>query len=76
MMVDSGMTAMRLSRETDVVMSDADWLAKVFEEAEREYRALPEWARPVVTPPAAYAGDDAVGTEAPTDAPRGTEVQP
>jgi len=32
-------------------MEDSDWLTREFKEAEREYRALPENARPVVVPP-------------------------
>jgi len=30
-----------------------DWLTREFQEAERQYRALPESARPLVVPPAA-----------------------
>jgi hypothetical protein len=33
-------------------MDDSDWLRQEFREAEREYKALPETARPVVVPPA------------------------
>jgi hypothetical protein len=33
------------------VMSDGDWLNEVYKEAERESRELPDWARPVQTPP-------------------------
>jgi hypothetical protein len=64
LMVESGMTALRRrSEETDVVMSDCDWLTQVFKQAEREYHDLPEWARPVLTPPMAAAANDAADTE-------------
>jgi hypothetical protein len=35
---------------------DSDWLAQVFEQAQRDYNELPDWARPVFTPPVAGAG--------------------
>ncbi len=38
-------------KDRGIVMEDSDWLTREFEETEREYRALPENARPVVVPP-------------------------
>jgi hypothetical protein len=44
------------STEVDIEMAERafgdDWLLRVFEQAERAYQELPEWARPVYVPPA------------------------
>lgn len=42
--------------------SEAEWLNQMFATPERELASLPDWARPVLTPPAAAApqpADDA-----------------
>jgi len=59
---------------TDAAM-DEDWLTQEFKEAEREYGELPEWARPVVIPPAAGDSGQDVAT-ATRQAPEGTESKP
>lgn len=51
-------------------MDDCDWLAQEFKQAEREYRELPESARPVVVPPADAAEGGTPATEEPRDAER------
>jgi hypothetical protein len=55
------------AEETDRVMNDGDWLTQVFERAEREYHELPEWARPVHTPPVAAAYNDPADTDTSTE---------
>ena len=35
--------------------SEAEWLDQMFAAPQRELAALPDWARPVLTPPAAAA---------------------
>ena len=54
-MLDSGFNGCGLSEGLELVMDDNDWLTQEFREAEREYRALPETARPVVVPAADVA---------------------
>jgi hypothetical protein len=48
-------------------MSDSDWLTQVFEQAQRDYDALPEWARPVLTPPVAATTADHTAPAASSD---------
>jgi hypothetical protein len=44
-------------------MNDGDWLNEVYKEAERESRELPDWARPVQTPPADISDSDISDTD-------------
>lgn len=51
-----------------IMSSEVEWLNQMFATPERELAALPEWARPVLTPPAAAAphpSDDAPTTATP-----------